>query len=221
MALSENPAPQECTEQVQTWLAAQGATQSPILVVGDEAPETYAHQVYQIDVSDVISGKGIVNAKPVAWRLIVEDERARLATAQVQTTGASSPGGAVDGYQFTFANYGPHVQKMKQYMIDESESGDDIKYEAALLDLFFMGMSFAWFRTEDHKDDYLIAFEPVFYGFEANKRYTPDDVSNQLLALFKKVMGKTKKKSTHMPSGLAGGGDVKDELLAGHFIIPD
>lgn len=141
--------------------------------IHNDHDKSLPHQVFVADLEDLAKGKGLVNAKAVAWRFIQTTPGGDLHMFDMRTD--NSP----DVHTFHQAAHGPWIEEVKKIILDLKEEHKGIKedFTLAFLQIHELHIKALWLRAETNKpaDDIFIPLGLVFYGLKDGVHYQADE----------------------------------------------
>jgi hypothetical protein len=126
------------------------------------------HAVYNLTAADVTSGRGLAAASQTAWRYLVDNEGASVATVE------QPEGGPSDGY---LVIEGPRAAGFEAAVsqAEALEQAAKTQFDLRVLRVPALNVELLWLSAHDPAADLLIPVDPAPSPFEPARAYSAGD----------------------------------------------
>jgi hypothetical protein len=171
---------------VQNWVthptSAPQAENAGLSFVADGGVDIHLpHPVYNLGLSDLVSGKGLSAAVLVSWRYLLSDGESTAMAEVTQSSGTQSSVGQT--HSFSMLNRGPFVASLVQ-TVDAAEKNATLQagnYEVAVLHVPALYAMALWLRSQTPGGGTLIPLTPAPASLTAGQSYTEQAFVQALL----------------------------------------
>lgn len=157
----------------------------------EELVPKHAHEVFTTSVDDLAGGKGLDQAKAVAWRYLVESQGKVEGSVEVALHEGES------GHEFSMINKGPFNQATLE-ALNVAEQSDVAQKESpklAFLRIPALYVMALWLRSENPENDIFIPLAPTHQDLEPGKEYSRE----AFLSIMEKAAQETSAKEEPVP----------------------
>jgi hypothetical protein len=183
MPLRVAEAPNRVLEEVRSTLnqfAKRGRFRTPALARAraDRLTLAVPHPVYTLSLQDLADGRGLRDARLIAWRYLVEADRRPVASAEVIVEAEGKPP------RFSQFNEGPYVESTAA-AIDELQGRPEVQdgsYELRALQIPALYVVALWLSDPSGERDLVRALDPAPDFLESERIYPEGEFLDALAA---------------------------------------